>query len=317
MSLATERGVAAEVAAPRLRLFRRQSRRARVPILTTVLLVLPYTAFLAVFGLVPVAVAVLSSLGFFGGRDGLGLATIERALRNINFLPAIGNVASFLAVFLPLLLLMATGIALLIDARRDLIGRVARFVFYLPGVIVGAPLVLLWIFMLAPQLSPFEPLLNAFGASTLGDVLKADRFPLVFAIMGIFSGVGGWIVVLGGSLAALDDSVLEAAKLDGANAWQTALHIKLPLIRRYIAFIGVISFAGAAQLVVEPGLLATAAPGSISETWSLNQLAVYFAFEQGDPAMASVYALILMMVGVAAAVFLVFGLRTYSEDLEK
>jgi multiple sugar transport system permease protein len=296
---------------------RRASRRARVSPGTVGLLLAPYTLFLVAFGAVPIVVAILSSFGFFGGRDGVGLASVDRALRNINLIPAVANVASFLVVFLPVLLVMATGVALIIDSRHDVFGRVMRFVYYLPGVVVGAPLVLLWIFMLAPQLSPFAPLLNVFGAHTLADVLSPGSFPIVFAIMGIFSGVGGWIVVLGGSLAAIDDSILEAAKLDGASAWQTALHVKLPLIRKYVAFIGVISFAGAAQLVVEPGLIATAAAGSISKTWSLNQLAVYFAFKQGDVAVASVYALLLIVIGVAAAVFLVFGLRSYSAELEK
>lgn len=304
---------AASAAASRPSRQRRRGRQSPVMIL----LLGPYVAFLVVFGVIPVIVAVLSSLGFFGGRDGIGVDTIVRAFANINLPPAVLNVASFLVVFLPVMLVMATGVALLIDTKRDFFGRVARFIYYLPGVVVGAPLVLLWIFMLAPQLSPFAPLLNLFGAQTLGDVLAAERFPLVFAIMALFSTVGGWIVVLGGSLSAIDESVLEAAKLDGASSWQTALLVKLPLVRRYVAFIAVISFAGAAQLVVEPGLIAVASPGSISNTWSLNQLAVYFAFKQGDVAMASVYALLLMGIGVAAAVFLVFGLRSYSDDLER
>ncbi|MCS5717684.1 sugar ABC transporter permease [Herbiconiux sp. CPCC 205763] len=292
----------------------RRSLRGRVSPITTLLLTLPYTVFLAVFGVIPVIMAILYSFGFFGSRTGVGLDSWNRAIQNVSFLPAVINVASFLVIFLPLLLVGATVLALLIDSRRDRSGSVARFTYYLPGVVVGAPLVVLWIFMLAPQLSPFGPLLNAAGAHDLGDVLTTDRFPLIFAIMALYSSVGGWIVVLGGSLAAIDKEILEAARIDGANAWHTAIRIKLPQIQKYIAFIGVISFAGAAQLVVEPTLLAKASPGSLSSTWSLNQLAFYFAFKQNDPWVASVYALMLILLGVAAALFLIFGLRSYSEE---
>jgi multiple sugar transport system permease protein len=181
---------------------------------------------------------------------------------------------------------------------------------------VGAPLVVLWLFMLTPQLSPFRSLLNALGFQSAASVFTSAHLPLIFAIMAIYSAVGGWIVVLFGSLEAIDTSVMEASRIDGANAFQLAWFIKLPLIRNYIAFIAIISFAGAAQLVAEPSLVGQALPGTVSQTWSLNQLAFYYAFTQNDGGAASAYAIFLVVLGLAAALVLIFGLRTYSDELE-
>ena len=274
----------------------------------------PYLALLLAFAIVPTLSALWASLG--GGSD-LGLQTMARAFGNISFLPALLNVASFIVVFLPALLVIATAVALLLHAKAGRAVTVFKLVYYLPGVVVGAPLVLLWLFMLAPQLSPFQGALNAFGFETASQVFTSANMPFIFAIMAIYSSVGGWIVLLCSSLDAIDTEVLEAARIDGAGAWQTAWHIKLPLVSRYIAFIGILSFAGATQLVAEPTLVGTALPGTVSSTWSLNQLTFAYAFAQNDTAAASVYAVFLVAVGVGAALFLIYGLRSYAETEEK
>jgi len=279
-------------------------------------LMAPYLILLAAFGIIPVLSALWASFGGYGGRDPFGLETFERAFGNLNFLPAVVNVATYLLIFLPTLLVIATVVALVLHSRPGRFASIFRLVYYIPGVVVGAPLVLLWLFMLTPQLSPFRSLLNLFGFQTAANVFTSANLPLIFAIMAIYSAVGGWIVVLFGSLQAIDTSVMEASRIDGANAFQAAWFIKLPLIRNYIAFIAIISFAGAAQLVAEPNLVGQALPGTVSQTWSLNQLAFYYAFTQNDGGAASAYAIFLVVIGLAAALVLIFGLRSYSEELE-
>jgi multiple sugar transport system permease protein len=118
-------------------------------------------------------------------------------------------------------------------------------------------------------------------------------------------------------LQTVDPEMYEAASLDGCNAWQLAAHIKLPTIRRYIAFVGMISFAGAFQLVAEPTIIYQAIPGTVSSTWSLNQLAFTYSILVNDGfAMASVIALMLIVVGILAALVLIYGLRSYGSDEE-
>lgn len=286
----------------------RRSRHGGVPWL----LLAPYLLFLLVFGIGPVVGAVWFSFGGGGGRlDG---SAFQRVFSSILIGPAARNVAEFLLIFLPLMLAVTTAAALVAHSRDDRIGRIARLAYYLPGVVVGAPLVLLWLFMLDPSLSPFGPMLTALGQHSTGDVLAAGHLPLIFAIMALFTSVGGWVIVLHGALEAIDTDVEEAAAIDGCNAWQLALYVKIPAIRRYLAFIGVLSFAGASQLVAEPTIIGQAIPGTISSTWSLNQLGFHYAFAINDFAAASVVALILLAVGALAAVVLIYGVRGYAVE---
>ena len=276
----------------------------------------PYLFFLLAFAIVPVAGALWASLGGFGARDPFGLGTFARAFSNLNFLPAVINVGTFILVMLPPLLIIATLGALILHARPGRFTTAIRLIFFIPGTVVGAPLVLLWLFMLTPQLSPFQPILNLLGFQSAAQVFTAPNLPVIFAIISIYAGVGGWIVVLYGSLDAIDTNIMEASRIDGANAVQQAWYIKLPLIRRYVAFIGILSFAGAAQLAAEPNLVGAAFPGTVSQAWSLNQLAFYYAFQQNDAAAAAAYGIFLVVVGLAAALVLIFGLKGYGSETE-
>ena len=58
-----------------------------------------------------------------------------------------------------------------------------------------------------------------------------------------------------GALNNISTDVIEAARIDGANAVQIALRIQLPMLRKWIAYMGVMSLAAGTQLFVEPQLL--------------------------------------------------------------
>jgi len=103
---------------------------------------------------------------------------------------------------------------------------------------------------------------------------------------------------------------MEAATMDGANAWQDALHIKLPLIRAYIIYQFILVFALNVQLFVEPQILGGNANGlgvgaNLPPVWSPNQLAYNFAFEMGNFGAASALSLMMLVIGLAAAYFII------------
>jgi multiple sugar transport system permease protein len=93
----------------------------------------------------------------------------------------------------------------------------------MPGALAGAASVLVWLFMLDPTLSPWHFLLSVLGYTQVDLVLQPSHLPLIFAIMAFWTGAGGWIVVMYGALNNIPEELLEAAKLDGANAFQCRL----------------------------------------------------------------------------------------------
>jgi multiple sugar transport system permease protein len=221
------------------------------------------------------------------------------------------NVAVYLIIWLPILLLVVFALALAMDAKRTRFATLTRFVTYVPGAVTGAAAALLWLFMFSPNVSPIGGFLRLFTTHN-GSFLSDNTFALVLSVMGVAAGAGGWIVVVYGALTGISSDVVESAKLDGANAWQTVWHIKLPLIRSYIAFILIVSTAQGFQVFVEPTVIAAGATGQVSRTWSINQLVYSYATEQSNYGRASALAILLLVVCVGLAVFIITKTKFYS-----
>jgi multiple sugar transport system permease protein len=108
-----------------------------------------------------------------------------------------------------------------------------------------------------------------------------------------------------GALNTISLELTESALLDGCSAWQLARHIKIPLIRKWIAYMTILAIATGAQLFVEPQLVSQASVGIISPSWSPNQLAYVYAFQLDNFNGASAIAVDLLVLGLICAVLIV------------
>lgn len=234
-----------------------------------------------------------------------------------RLMPAVENIAVYLVVWLPLLLLTVVALTLLLHARKGRFAGFMRFVYYLPGAVTGSAAALMWIFMISPQYSPARSLLHVMGFTTSADILGSGWLPFLLAAIAIEAGAGGWIVILYGALQSIPDEIIEAARIDGANGWQQAVHIKLPIVRKYLAFILITSFAGGTQLFVEPQMLSYASNNAMSRTWSPNQLAYTYATSELSFGKASVLSILLMAVGLIAALVVIYRTKFYETDARR
>ncbi len=211
-----------------------------------------YVVLLAAYGIGPTLYSIYLALTDVDGRFA-GLTNFTQIAEDFRYTPAIGHVAAYLAAWMLSLVIIVVGLALMLHhiAARGT-SRVLRFVYYIPGALAGAASVLVWLFMLDPTTSPVGFLLRWIGYDTFGQVIAPGHLPVLFAIIAFWTGAGGWIVVLHGALNNISVDILDAARIDGANGWQVARRIQLPLLRKWIAYMLILAFAGGTQLFVEP-----------------------------------------------------------------
>lgn len=269
---------------------------------TGYVLALPYLLLLIAFGVIPTVYAVY--LSFAHSRTGafVGVENFVRAFGDYRFLPALINVAAYLVIWLPFMTVMVLLIAFILQSSRDRLSGVFRLVYYLPGAFTGSASVLIWIFVLDPEIGPFSWFIPG---EYITDVVGDDRLPVIFALMAFTAGAGGWIVIMYGALNGVSSEVIEAARMDGANAVQLAWSIRLPLIAKYVVYMLILSFSGGLQLFAEPLILNQILTVGTS-TWSLNQLAVMTGIQEGQVGTSSALALSMLIVGVIAALVLIF-----------
>jgi len=204
------------------------------------------------------------------------------------------------------LVVMVVGLALLLHGRANRVSATFRFLFYMPGALAGSASVLVWLFMLDPSVSPGSFLLHhVLGSDSFAQSIAPGNLPYVFAMIAFWTGAGGWIVVMYGALNTIPHDLEEAARIDGATPIQIALRLKLPLIRKWIAYMVILSFATGTQLFVEPQLVNQASLGLVPDTWSSNQLAYQLAFRYGDFNGAAAIAVDLLLIGLVGAVLIV------------
>ncbi|HLV98645.1 MAG TPA: sugar ABC transporter permease [Ktedonobacterales bacterium] len=276
---------------------------------TADLLVLPYVLFLLVFGILPGIYALVLSFASFplGTPEYFkaGLQNYVTALHDFRFGPAFVNIFQFLIISVPFGVIGVTGLALLLHARNGWFSNLMRTIYFIPGAVAGPTSVLIALFMLEPQTSPFRGIFQLLHMQDLVDVIQPSHLPLIFTLLGFFVGAGGWIAILYGGLKGVSTDLLEAAAIDGANVWQTTLYIKLPMIWRYVIYLFMLTFAGNIQLFTEPQIISQsfsfAGIATVSPTWSPNQLSYYFAFNYGNFGAAAAISLLMVAIGLVGA----------------
>jgi multiple sugar transport system permease protein len=160
--------------------------------------------------------------------------------------------------------------------------------------------------MLDPSVSPGSFLLHhVLGSQLFVESIAPGHLPFIFAMIAFWTGAGGWIVVMYGALNTIPPDLEEAARIDGAGPIAIALRLKLPLIRKWIAYMVILSFATGTQLFVEPQIVNQASLGLVPDTWSSNQLAYQEAFRYADFNAAAAIAVDLLVIGLFAAVLIV------------
>ncbi|MEU9834721.1 sugar ABC transporter permease [Streptosporangium sp. NPDC048047] len=267
-----------------------------------------YAVLVAAFGVLPALYAVY--LAFTDGDGGFaGLANFTRVVGDFRFLPAVAHVSLYLVIWLVALVVLVSFLALVVHTIRvRLLSRALRLVFYLPGALAGASSVLLWLFVLDPAASPVSGLLHLLGFSSFVQVIVPANLPPVFAIIAFWTGAGGWVVIMYGALNNISADVIEAARIDGATTAQIAWRVQLPLLRKWISYMGIMSLAAGTQLFVEPQLLSQASNAVVPNDYSLNQLAYQYAFQQDDFNGAAAISLLLLLIALAlSAVFVTRG----------
>lgn len=284
------------------------------------ILLSPYVVLLLIGGIVPVGYAIKTALEKpptpldpstgFGG-----VASFKTVFTDYRFVDTFQNVLATLVIWLPIMMLGIVGLALLIHASPGRFGSAMRFVYYIPGALAGIANFVLWVYLLNPGQSPIEGFWHAIGVDTIKQAVAAPgQLPFILTAMMFFQGVGSWIVVVNGGLNGISEDVLEAAALDGANAWQLAWHVKLPIIRPWIGYAALMNLAYGFQLFLEPQLLDQVASNALPDQWTPTQLGYAFAFSNYNFPAAAAMSLILLVITLGIGLLIVFRSGLFGKE---
>ena len=270
----------------------------------------PFLVLFALFFVVPIGYAIEQSfiavrrtgpLGLGGAHEVFaGLDNYAAALSNQAFVDSVLRVLLFAVVQVPVMIVLATALALLLDSASARGIRFFRTAYFLPYGVPGVVASILWGFLYVPGISPILDLTGTVGLHP--DLL--GRSTVLWSIANIvtweFAGYNMLVIVA--QLKSIPGDLYEAARIDGAGGWQVVRHVKLPMLRPAIVLTTVFTIIGTLQLFAEPLILKPIST-SVSSTYTPNLSAYNEAFVNNNYSLAAAESVLLAL----AACLLSFG----------
>jgi multiple sugar transport system permease protein len=222
----------------------------------------PYSAFLLAFALYPIVFAIvlvflhwdLVTAPTFAGADNVRLLATDT-----RFWRAVGNTFIFLAIHVPLQI--ATALALALALNRKLAGRgFWRAAFFLPVVISGAVVAILWSNLYANDVGLINRLLIKLGGSPVPWLTDPRTAMPAIAVMVTWKNVGFYVIIYLAGLQYIPKSCQEAIELEGASSWQRFRYLTLPSLLPQTILVVTLSTINGFQLFIEPYVMTGGGP---------------------------------------------------------
>jgi len=227
----------------------KMGRLARREALTFYAFVSPWIIGFLLFVLGPMLVSLwlsftrwdlLTASKFVGLRNYTKLLT-----RDPLFWQSLKVTVVYTVVYVPLELAGGLALALVMNQKLRFLS-IFRTIYYLPSVLPGVAFVVLWMWMLHPDVGLVNTMLSWIGIDGPRWLAHPDWALPALLLMSVW-GLGRSMVIYLASLQSVPRHLYDAAKVDGANAWQSFWRVTLPLLTPTIFFNLVLSIISTFQ----------------------------------------------------------------------
>jgi len=209
------------------------------------------------------------------------------------FWKTIWNTLYYTIFRVPINIFLSLLIAILLNRTLKASGLI-RATFFLPSLISGVALSVIWIWIFNPQIGLLNTILAFFGLKGPLWLQDENWSKLSLVIMSTWSIGGGRMLVFLAALQNVNPNLYEALKLDGGNDLQCFWHITLPLISPVIFLWSVIEVIASMQIFTEAFIMTKGGP--LESTLFYNLYLYNQAFENFNMGYASALAWILLVI---------------------
>lgn len=223
------------------------------------LYILPWIVGFSLFTVIPMISSLVYSfqkvsiLDLNGTGTFIGFQNYINIFKDDLFLSSIGNtflyafVKTFVSLFLALLF------ALLLN-KKFRGNKLVRILVYLPAIIPSVASIMVWSQLFSKDFSLLNYFLSFFGISPIDWTSYSNSMGSVL-LMGIWTSIGPNMLICLAALQGVPEEVIEASKLDGANAVERLFSVTIPTISPTLFFISITGIIGGLQAYAEMQLL--------------------------------------------------------------
>ena len=234
--------------------------------------------------------------GMSPSSDFIWLDNYKSMLGNADLWQSLKNNAVYFAVHL-CMIPVELAFAVLLTSKL----RAAKFyktMVFMPYIINGVAISYAFSYFFSPVNGAFDAIFKALHMRMLSQNWLSDpkivNFVLAFVSLWRFSGYH--VILFMAALQSLPQDVQEAARVDGANAWQMFQFIQIPAIMLMVDFVLFDNIRGALQVFDIPFVMTSGGPGYASSTFTLYTIETAFTYSNFGLASTMAVAIMVMIV---------------------
>jgi len=268
------------------------------------LFVAPFLVVFALTFLAPIGYAFYLSVfreqAFFGNSTFVGAGNYLDVLTDAKFWDGAVRVMLFVLIQIPVTLLLALVAALAIDSGRLAGANMFRLVIFLPYAVPVVVSVLMWGYIYGDRFGLAADLNHLLGTTAIDPLSETWILPSIVNIVN-WEFMGYNMIIFYAAMRTIPTELYEAAAIDGAGAFRTALSIKIPALRGAIVIATIFSIIGMFQLFIEPNILQSLAANVIPTYYTPNMYALNLSFAGQQYNYAATVAIVMAVITAVIA----------------
>ena len=235
-----------------------------------------------------------------GPSEFVGFEHYIRVLQRPRLFESFVRTGYFLVLYLPVSIASSLLVALLIHARGIRGTLFFKVSFFVPVISTFAAMAYVWESILNPDFGPIGALFTALGFEKfflLGSTTWA--LPTIVGIS-VWKNMGFYVIVFSANLEMIDPAYHEAARCDGANAWQQFRYITVPFLHAAFTVSILIGLVDAFQAFTPIFIITAGGPGTSTETIMYYVFNLAYVLSKWEWAAAGSVIVFLVLAAIAA-----------------
>jgi multiple sugar transport system permease protein len=177
-----------------------------------------------------------------------------------------------------------------------------RTIYYLPAVVSGVAVSMVWIWVFQPEFGVLNTLLRYIGIEGPNWLFSRDWVIPSLIVMSLWGAGGGIIIYLSG-LQGIPTEIYEAASIDGASALRRLINITIPMMTPVLFLQLVLGFIGSFQVFTAAYVMTRGGPGNASLFYVLYIYRNAFEYLEMGYACALSWVLTIVIVAITLLLF--------------
>ncbi|CAM4000046.1 sugar ABC transporter permease [Paenibacillus alkaliterrae] len=217
------------------------------------------------------------------------------------FWKSLGVTLKFAALFVPLNIIVALGLAMLLN-QKTRGSAIFRTAFYLPSVISGVALAMIWSWVYSGDYGIFNYFLSLLGVQG-PDWLNDIHWSLVAMVVASLWGQGSMMLVFLAGLKGIPKDLYESASIDGAGMLRQFVSVTIPMLSPTILFNLITSIIAAFQQLTLALLLTGGGPMKATYFYAMYMYENAFKFFKMGYSAANAWFMFLIVLSLTFLVF--------------